>query len=73
MTDFRRMEWQVKANRAANAVLIACCLMIAPEVVVFLHARVGTANYFWMIIATAVIGSAAYFIERHTAMYRWDR
>lgn len=69
MTDYRRMEWQYRANRIATWVAFLCILATAEEV-----AHAFRYHFPWYddvaMVVTTVLGAASYFVRKHTNIYR---
>lgn len=71
MTDWRRMEWQIRANRVASWVRTALVLLTASEI------GYAISHHFpwWddaLAVATLALVPVAHFVEKNTRMYRWD-
>jgi hypothetical protein len=71
MTDYRRAEWQIRANKIAEAVLIGSVLLSAEEITfaILFHFPL------WDDIAMAVtmpIVLIAKFVRDRTQQYRFD-
>jgi len=71
MTDWRRAEWQYKANKWAVRAMIVCVLLGAPEV-----AAAFRYHFPWWDdvagVATMLVLLVARFVQKRTEMYRWD-
>ena len=71
MTDYRRMEWQYRANRIAVWVLILLILLDAEEVN-------WAFKYHWpwwddlMMCVSLPLTMACWFVKKHTQQYRFD-
>jgi len=69
--DWRRMEWQYRANVAAEITRCVLIVLLADEV------GLAARHHFpwWddvILVAVAVIMYLCWFIDRHTRMYRFD-
>ena len=71
MVDYKRMEWQNRANRIAGYLAIACVIATCDEVVLAMRYHFPA----WDDIAMAVtvpLGLLCRFVRNHTEMYRID-
>lgn len=72
MTNWRRAEWQYKANKWAVRVLCLLVLLEAPEVYWVLK-----YHFPWwddvMEVVTVPLICACLFVKNKTDMYRWDQ
>lgn len=71
MTDYRRMEWQYKANRIAVWSMIFCVFLGASEVAWAIKYHFPLWDDIAMFVTAAVM-LVARFIQKHTEVYRWD-
>lgn len=71
MADWRRMEWQWRANVYAEIARIICVLLLTDEVGFALRYHFPLWDDIATILTVAVM-QASWFIDRHTRMYRWD-
>lgn len=72
MTDYHRMEWQVRANKIATFTMVFCVFLSADEVIWAFRYHFPWWDDF-LAIFTFIVMNAARFIQRHTDMYRFDR
>lgn len=70
--DYRRMNWQHRANKIAEAVRIWCCwVLLPPEILYGIYTAFPFSNRV-LLVLTAVAWLLASFVDRHTRMWRYD-
>ena len=71
MADYRRMEWQFRANRIAGWVRVAAVLVLAPEVywAIRYHFPLWDEIALPLTFAIHLLGA---FVHRYTRQYRFD-
>lgn len=69
MTDYHRMEWQYRANKLATVILVLLVFLDADEV-----RWAFKYNFPWwddmMMIVSLPLTYLAWFVRRHTDLYR---